>query len=77
MTRIELRLLELRQAKGMTQLELAERADIDQGRLSRLERHQGRSISLDVMARLCDALDCEPGELLVRVGKKRRRKSRG
>ena len=74
MTRIALRLKELRKAKGMTQIELAERADIDQGRLSRMEGHQGRSISLDVMARLCDALDCEPAELLMRVGKAPRRK---
>ena len=74
MTRNALRLKELRKAKGMTQIELAERADIDQGRLSRMEGHQGRSISLDVMARLCDALDCEPAELLMRVGKAPRRK---
>ena len=76
MTRIEFRLKELRVANGMTQVELAERAEIDQGRLSRLEGHQGRSIGLDVLARLCDALDCEPGDLLVRIGKKRNRKSR-
>ena len=76
MTRIELRLLELRQAKGMTQLELAERADIDQGAISRIESGQARSLSLDVLARLCDALDCDISELLVRVGKKGKRKGR-
>ena len=74
MTRIELRLLELRQAKGMTQLELAERADIDQGAISRIESGQARSLSLDVLARLCDALSCMPGDLLVSVGKSRKRK---
>ena len=73
MTSIELRLKELRTAKGMTQLELAERADIDQGAISRMEAGQCRSMGLDALARLCYALDCEPGDLLVRVGKKRRR----
>lgn len=73
MTRIELRLRELRKAKGMTQLELADRADIDQGAISRIESGQAQSLSLDVLARLCDALECDISELLVRVGKKRRR----
>ena len=75
MTLIELRIKELRKAKGMTQLELAERADIDQGRISRMESGEGRTIGLDALGRLCDALDCEPGDLLERVGRKRRRRS--
>ena len=73
MSRIKLHLRELRQAKGMTQAELAERAELDQGRLSRLESGEGRSLGLDALARLCDALGCEPADLLVRVGKKRKR----
>ncbi len=73
MTRIEFRLKELRQAKGITQVELAERAEIDQARISRLECGEGRTIGLDALARLCKALKCQPGDLLVLVGKKRKR----
>ncbi len=73
MTRIELHLKDLRRAQGITQAELAELADIDQGRISRMEAGQCRSIGLDFLARLCDALDCEPADLLVRVGRKRKR----
>ncbi len=73
MTRIELHLKDLRKAQGMTQAELAERAEIDQGRLSRLESGEGRSIGLDALARLCDALHCQPADLLVPVRKKRKR----
>ena len=74
MTRIELRLKELRQAKGITQVELAERAEIDQARISRLEAGEGRSIGLDALARLCEALNCQPGDLLVQVGRKQKRR---
>ncbi len=72
MSRVELRLRELRQAKGMTQVELAERTGIDQGALSRIETGKTQAMDFDVMARLCDALGCEPGDLLERTKKKRR-----
>ena len=68
-----MRLRELRQAKGMTQVELAERTGIDQGALSRIENGKTQAMDFDVMARLCDALGCEPGELLQRVGKRKKR----
>ena len=75
MTQIQLHLKQLRAANRMTQAELAERAGIDQARISRMESGEGRTIGLDALGRLCDALDCEPGDLLERVGQKRRRRS--
>ena len=72
MSRIELRLRELRQAKGMTQVELAERTGIDQGALSRIENGKTRAMDFDVMARLCDALGCDPGDLIERKKGRRR-----
>ena len=74
MTRIEFRLKELRQAKDLTQVELADRAGIDQGRISRLECGEGQAIGLDALARLCEALNCQPGDLLVQVGRKQKRR---
>lgn len=64
---IELQLKKLRKTKKITQVELAERADIDQGAISRMEDGQCRSIGLNVLARLCKFLDCKPEDLLVLV----------
>ena len=73
MSRIELRLRELRQAKGLSQVQLAELTGIDQGAISRIETGQTQAMDFDVMARLCDALGCDPGELLQIVGKPKKR----
>ena len=67
-----MRLREFRQAKGMTQVELAERTGIDQGALSRIENGKTRAMDFDVMARLCDALGCDPGDLIERKKGRRR-----
>ena len=73
MSHIELRLRELRRAKGLSQVQLAERTGIDQGALSRIENGKTQAMDFDVMARLCDALGCEPGDLIARSRRKRRR----
>ena len=68
MTPVEMRLRELRVDAGLTQSQLAEKTGLDQGHVSRLEA--GRTaIGLDVLDRLCKALKCEPGDILVRKGK--------
>ncbi len=72
MSRIELRLRELRQAKGLSQVQLAELTGIDQAAISRIENGHTQAMDFDVMARLCDALGCSPGDLLKRVGKHRK-----
>ncbi len=69
MSRIELRLRELRQAKGLSQVQLAELTGIDQAAISRIETGQTQAMDFDVMARLCDAL----GLKLVEVKRKRKR----
>ena len=56
----------------MTQVELAERTGIDQGALSRIENGKTRAMDFDVMARLCDALGCDPGDLIERKKGRRR-----
>ena len=66
MTPVEIRLREVRQAVGMTQAELAASAGMDQGDVSRIETGKTAGISLDVLNRLCHALKCEPGDILVR-----------
>ena len=65
MTPVEIRLREIRKAAGLTQAQLARKAKLAQGEISRIES-TATMISLDVLDRLCRALRCEPGDILVR-----------
>ena len=58
----------MREAAGLSQAELATKADLAQSEISRIET-KATMISLDVLNRLCRALKCEPGDILVRKGK--------
>lgn len=53
----------LRQAKGLSQEELAHLADIDRTYISSLERCV-YGVSIDVLGRLATALDVNPTDLL-------------
>ncbi len=66
MTPVEIRLRDARKAAGLTQAELAAKTGIDQGDLSRIENSKTGGMSLDVLDRLCKALKCQPGDMLVR-----------
>ncbi len=66
MTPVKIRLREIRIGAGLTQVELAKRARMDQADISRIEKG-AKAISLDVLDRLCRALKCEPGDILVRT----------
>ena len=68
MTPVEIRLREVRTAAGFTQAQLAEKANLDQGQISRIEAGT-TLIHIDVLDRLCQALKCQPGDILVRKGK--------
>ena len=68
MTPVEIRLRDVRRKQGLTQVQLAKRTRIDQATLSRIESGTS-SISLDLLDRLCKALKCEPGDILVRKRK--------
>ena len=55
------RLLEERE---MTLTELAQRVDITVVNLSILKNGRARAMRFSTLAALCEALDCQPGELL-------------
>ena len=69
MTPVKIRLLERRLAAGLSQEQLAEMVAMAQADISRIETGKTTAISLDVLDRLCKALKCEPGDILVRKGK--------
>ncbi len=62
----------LRHAKGLSQEALAYDADVDRSYVSRLERGIPY-VSLDIVGRLVDVLECEPAEFLRLPPKRGRR----
>jgi transcriptional regulator with XRE-family HTH domain len=70
---VYLRVRELREAKGLTQVELAARAKVRQATVSAIENEETRRVDLDVLERLAVALDVDPGFLVVRTNKRPRK----
>jgi transcriptional regulator with XRE-family HTH domain len=66
MSPLVLRVRQLREALGLTQAELAERAGVRRATVNRIENARVTAIDLGVLERLADALRVEPGFILVR-----------
>lgn len=69
MTPIQLRVRELREARGWSQAELARRADVRPATLSNIETGQTKGIDFETLEKLAAALRCDPGYLIVKKGK--------
>ena len=50
--------------RGMTLVELSELVDVTSVNLSVLKNGRARAIRFSTLSRLCEALDCQPGDLL-------------
>ncbi|WP_256388033.1 helix-turn-helix transcriptional regulator [Allokutzneria sp. NRRL B-24872] len=50
--------------RGMTLTELAERVGVTVVNLSVLKNGRARAIRFSTLTRLCEVLDCQPGDLL-------------
>lgn len=61
---IQLHLDELLTRRGMTLTELSARVNVTIVNLSILKNGRARAIRFSTLARLCEALECQPGELL-------------
>lgn len=61
---IRVRLDELLSQRGMTLTELSAQVDVTVVNLSILKNGRARAIRFSTLARLCEALDCQPGDLL-------------
>lgn len=61
---ILVRLDELLQARGMTLTELSQRVGITLANLSVLKSGRARAVRFSTLEAICDALDCQPGDLL-------------
>ena len=61
---VRIRLDEVLAARGMTLTELSERVGITVVNLSVLKNGRARAIRFSTLAGLCEALSCQPGDLL-------------
>lgn len=66
-------LRQLRHAKGLSQEELAHRADVNRTYVSKIEKG-ATWVGLEIISKLASALDVEPAELLTRPSRRRVRK---
>jgi putative transcriptional regulator len=55
-------------ARRMTLTELAEKVDITLANLSILKTGKAKAIRFSTLASICDALDCQPGDILTFEG---------
>jgi putative transcriptional regulator len=73
---IIVKLDDLLYARRMTLTELAEKVDITLANLSILKTGKAKAIRFSTLAAICDALDCQPGDILVfEDGRKPHRKA--
>ncbi len=63
--RIRCRLTQLLEERNMTLTELANRVGMSLVNLSVLKNDRARAIRFSTLTAICDALDCQVGELLV------------
>lgn len=56
--------------RKMSVTELAERVGITLGNMSILKTGKAKAIKLSTLARLCEVLDCQPGDILEYAPKK-------
>lgn len=61
---VEVHLDRLLEQRGMTLTQLAELVDVTVVNLSVLKNGRARAIRFSTLTRLCDALGCQPGDLL-------------
>ena len=67
MTMIIVTLDDMLHARRMSLTELSERVGITLANLSILKTGKARAVRLSTLAAICDALDCQPGDILASV----------
>ena len=65
MHRIEVRLDEVLERRDMTLTELSSITGITMANLSKLKTGKARAVRFSSLTLICDALRCQPGDLLV------------
>jgi putative transcriptional regulator len=71
---IHIRLNELLEQKGRTLYWLSQQSGVRYATIWNLSRGEVGRLSIDALDRICEALDCQPGDLLIRAADKKARK---
>ena len=74
---IVVRLDDLLYERRMTLTELAEKVDITLVNLSILKTGKARAIRFSTLEAICEALDCQPGDVLEYESRGKKREARG
>jgi putative transcriptional regulator len=79
MAKVVLRIDEVLEERGQSAYWLANELGLGHGNLYRYRKGQVNAVNLDLLARMCVLLECQPGDLLVLVDQKQavERKPRG
>lgn len=64
MSRIILNIDEARKTKELSKNKLAQRAEMERTQLNKYLNNEIRLIDINVLARLCDALECDPSDII-------------
>lgn len=59
------RLLDILNRRSMTKEELRQQIGISSATMSKISAH--KPVSLDVIDKICDALDCQPGDIIEHI----------
>lgn len=62
---IKINLNEVLKARDMKSYELANKIDITTANLSILKTGKAKAIRFSTLAKICEVLDCQPGDILV------------
>jgi DNA-binding Xre family transcriptional regulator len=74
---VDLKVREVAEGKGIdSPYALSKATGLAYSNCHKMWNDQQSFISLDTIDRLCEALDCEPGDLLVRTGSAKKAKRR-
>jgi DNA-binding Xre family transcriptional regulator len=74
--KIKMRIREQCNALGITNAsQLADRADLTAPTAYRAYNNDIKQLTITTLEKLCDALDCEPSDILVRTGNTGKRKA--
>ena len=60
-------LKQIREKRGLSQNKLAQIMTMSLQNIQRIEYGDAKSIPLETLDRLCEALNCQPGDLLIKV----------
>lgn len=79
MAKVVMRIDEILEDRGQSAYWLANELGLGHGNLYRYRKGQVNAVNLDLLARMCVLLECQPGDLLMLVDQKQNteRKTRG